>query len=126
MHSRLADGIEPDPLDVFCDLGTLILEARVPGRSDSGRGYGEGPHCPPYFGFSSNNNNVNNNNSTSSSNGSSICSGGVGSGGSRLGQHICSPDQLHCQRFQHLLKHACLLGNNGVPLCVEVLYINWK
>ncbi len=111
MHSRLADGIEPDPLDVFCDLGTLILEARVPGRSDSGRGYGEGPHCPPYFGFS------NNNNSTSSN--SSICSGGVGNG-SRLGQHICSPDQLHCQRFQHLRKHACLLGNNGVPLCVEV------
>ena len=115
MHARLADDIEPDPLDVFCDLGTLILEARVPGRGDSGRGYGEGPHCPPYFGF-----NNNNNSSSSGSNCNSNGSGGGNNGSRPSGQHICSPDQLHCQRFQHLRKHACLLGNNGVPLCVEV------
>ncbi|XP_046462221.1 protein FAM214A-like [Daphnia pulex] len=114
MHARLAEENEPDPLDVFCDLGTLILEARVPGRGDSGRGYGEGPHCPPYFSHaqissSSSSNNHNNNNIHHSNN------------GSRPGQHVCSPDKLHCQRFQSLRKHACLLGKNGVPLCVEVL-----
>lgn len=108
MHARLAEENEPDPLDVFCDLGTLILEARVPGSGDSGRGYGEGPHCPPYFSHaqlsnSNNNNNIHHNNN-----------------GGRLGQHVCSPDKLHCQRFQYLRKHACLLGKNGVPLCVEV------
>lgn len=99
MHARLADENESDPLEVFCDLGTLILEARVPGLGDSGRGYGEGPHCSPYF------SQTNNNNSNSNSNSK---------------QHVCSPEKLHCQRFQHLRKHACLLGKNGVPLCVEV------
>ena len=102
MHARLADENEPDPLDVFCDLATLILEARFPGRGDSRRGYGEGPHCPPYFSSSSSNNNNNNN----------------GSGGQL--DHICSADKLHCQRFQSLRRHACLLGKNGLPLCVEV------
>ena len=105
MHARLAEENEPDPLDVFCDLGTLILEARVPGRGDSGRGYGEGPHCPPY---QINNNNSNNNNNN----------------GNRPGQHVCTPDKPHCQRFQYLRKHACLLAKNGVPLCVEVRTLN--
>lgn len=112
MHARLADENEPDPLDVFCDLATLILEARFPGRGDSGRGYGEGPHCPPYFTYNNNNNNNN--------------SGGINRSGSQQVQqgplqHVCSPDKLLCQRFQSLRRHACLLGKNGVPLCVEVL-----
>ncbi|XP_057365921.1 atos homolog protein A-like [Daphnia carinata] len=111
MHARLAEENEPDPLDVFCDLGTLILEARVPGRGDSGRGYGEGPHCPPYFSHAQLSSNTNNNNNNNHHN----------NNGSRPGQHVCSPDKLHCQRFQHLRKHASLLGKNGVPLCVEVL-----
>lgn len=109
MHARLAEESEPDPLAVFCELGTLILEARVPGLGDSGRGYGEGPHCPPYLFHSSANHLIINNNSTSHNHNHA----------SHHRQHECSGDVL-CQRFQHLRRHAALLGENGVPLCVEV------
>jgi hypothetical protein len=34
-----------DPPDVFCSLGSLIVEGRVPSNDD--RGYAEGPHVPP-------------------------------------------------------------------------------
>lgn len=113
MHARLADENEPDPLDVFCDLATLILEARFPGRGgNTSRGYGEGPHCPPYF--SNNNNNVNNVNNNN---------GGSGGGGGGLLDHVCTADKLHCARFQSLRRHACLLGKNGLPLCVEVRHL---
>lgn len=110
MHARLADDSEPDPLDAFCDLGTLILEARVPGRGDSGRGYGEGPHCPPYK-IHSSAGHVNNNNNIGTQNHNHA----------NHHQHECSADKLLCQRFQHLRRHAALLGENGVPLCIEVL-----
>lgn len=102
MHARLAENNELDPLDVFCDLGTLIVEARVPGLGSNGRGYGEGPHCPPYFGHA-------HHNSSSSS-------------GNSLAHHVCVPEKLHCQRFLSLRKHALLLWQNGVPLCVEVMF----
>jgi len=101
MHARLAENNELDPLDVFCDLGTLIVEARVPGLGSNGRGYGEGPHCPLYFGH------AHHNSSSSSS--------------SSPAHHVCVPEKLHCQRFLSLRKHAFLLWQNGVPLCVEVL-----
>ena len=93
MHARLAEDHESDPLDVFCDLGTLILEARVPGLGGQGRGYGEGPHCPPYFSHAHPNSSP---------------------------AHVCVPEKLHCRRFQSLRKHAYLLWQNAVPLCVEV------
>ena len=35
-----------EPPDVFCGLASLIVEGRIP-RNDV-RGYGEGPHVPPY------------------------------------------------------------------------------
>lgn len=107
MHARLAEENEPDPLAVFCELGTLVIEARVPGLGDNGRGYGEGPHCPPYLFHS--NHLINNNNSINSNNPSHA---------SRQ-HHECAGDVL-CQRFQHLRRHAALLGENRVPLCVEV------
>ena len=119
MHARLAEENEPDPLDVFCDLGTLILEARVPGCGVSGRGYGEGPHCPPYFSHAQ----LSNNNTTTSNNNNHVSSNSSSSNNRPGQQHVCSLDKLHCQRFHHLRKHACLLGENGVPLCVEVINI---
>lgn len=97
MHARTADEGGDDPLEVFFDLATLIVEARVPEAApegSSGRGYGEGPHCLPY-----------------------AYRGVAGSSG--LG-HLCSPDRLHCQRFASLRKHAFLLWQNAVPLCIEV------
>ena len=41
----LEDPDRSDPPDVFCSLGSLIVEGRVPANVD--RGYGEGPHVPP-------------------------------------------------------------------------------
>ena len=38
-----------EPPEVFCSLGSLIVEGRVPTRDD--RGYGEGPHVPPRGGM---------------------------------------------------------------------------
>ena len=40
------------PPDVFCGLGSLIVEGRLPisdqvGGDGGGRGYREGPHVPP-------------------------------------------------------------------------------
>jgi len=35
---------EPEPPEVFCVLGSLIVEGRVPVKDD--RGFGEGPHVP--------------------------------------------------------------------------------
>ena len=43
--SVLDDPDRSDPPDVFCSLGSLIVEGRVPANDD--RGYGEGPHVPP-------------------------------------------------------------------------------
>ncbi|KAG8267333.1 hypothetical protein J6590_053784, partial [Homalodisca vitripennis] len=41
MHcSRIEDGVE-----VFVQLGTLIVEGRLPAEGTD-RGYKEGPHCP--------------------------------------------------------------------------------
>ncbi|CAN7941659.1 unnamed protein product [Ixodes pacificus] len=44
MHSA-AEEVKMDPFDFFIDVGSLVLEGRVPGLSS--RGYGEGVHCPP-------------------------------------------------------------------------------
>lgn len=44
MHSSVEE-VEMEPFDFFIDLGSLVLEGRVPGLS--GKGYGEGVHCPP-------------------------------------------------------------------------------
>jgi hypothetical protein len=43
--SVLGDPDRCDPPDVFCSLGSLIVEGRLPSEDD--RGYGEGPHVPP-------------------------------------------------------------------------------
>ncbi|EEC08236.1 hypothetical protein IscW_ISCW006768 [Ixodes scapularis] len=44
MHSAVEE-VKIDPFDFFIDVGSLVLEGRVPGLSS--RGYGEGVHCPP-------------------------------------------------------------------------------
>uniref|UniRef100_A0A2R5L3V1 Atos-like conserved domain-containing protein n=1 Tax=Ornithodoros turicata TaxID=34597 RepID=A0A2R5L3V1_9ACAR len=44
LHSSVEE-VEMEPFDFFIDLGSLVLEGRVPGLS--GKGYGEGVHCPP-------------------------------------------------------------------------------
>lgn len=43
MHAAVEE-VDLDPCDLYTDLGTLIVEGRVPGLTD--RGFGEGPHCP--------------------------------------------------------------------------------
>lgn len=47
MHSAVGE-VDLDPCDLYIDLGTLIVEGRVPGLTE--RGFGEGPHCPPLQG----------------------------------------------------------------------------
>ncbi|GFT73069.1 protein FAM214A [Nephila pilipes] len=42
MHAAVEE-VDLDPCDLYTDLGTLIVEGRVPGLSD--KGFGEGPHC---------------------------------------------------------------------------------
>lgn len=42
--SRCSAFNNPEPPDVFCGLGSLIVEGRVPVNDD--RGFGEGPHVP--------------------------------------------------------------------------------
>ncbi|CAN7983752.1 unnamed protein product [Ixodes hexagonus] len=44
MHPAVEE-VKIDPFDFFIDVGSLVLEGRVPGLSS--RGYGEGIHCPP-------------------------------------------------------------------------------
>lgn len=47
MHSAVEE-VTIDPFDCFIDVGSLVLEGRVPGLSS--KGYGEGIHCPPQQG----------------------------------------------------------------------------
>ncbi|CAL1297104.1 unnamed protein product [Larinioides sclopetarius] len=42
MHAAVEE-VDLDPCDLYTDLGTLIVEGRVPGVTD--KGFGEGPHC---------------------------------------------------------------------------------
>lgn len=42
MHAAVEE-VDLDPCDLYTDLGTLIVEGRVPGQND--KGFGEGPHC---------------------------------------------------------------------------------
>ena len=44
MHSMMEGEGGSEPQDVFVELGTLIVEGRVPGGGNA-RGYSEGPHC---------------------------------------------------------------------------------
>lgn len=48
MHADVAEEVEHDPCDLYTDLGTLIIEGRIPGLTE--RGFGEGPHCLPVQG----------------------------------------------------------------------------
>ncbi|XP_067142988.1 atos homolog protein A [Centruroides vittatus] len=48
MHADVAEEVELDPCDLYTDLGTLIIEGRIPGLTE--RGFGEGPHCLPVQG----------------------------------------------------------------------------
>lgn len=43
MHAAMEE-VDLDPCDLYTDLGSLIVEGRVPGLTD--KGFGEGPHCP--------------------------------------------------------------------------------
>lgn len=43
MHTAVEE-VDQDPCELYTDLGTLIVEGRVPGLTD--RGFGEGLHCP--------------------------------------------------------------------------------
>lgn len=47
MHSMMEGEGGSEPQDVFVELGTLIVEGRVPGGGNA-RGYCEGPHCSPH------------------------------------------------------------------------------
>ncbi|XP_035205924.1 protein FAM214A-like isoform X2 [Stegodyphus dumicola] len=47
MHAAVEE-VDLDPCDLYTDLGTLIIEGRVPGLTD--KGFGEGPHCPSTHG----------------------------------------------------------------------------
>ncbi|KAG8177253.1 hypothetical protein JTE90_028209 [Oedothorax gibbosus] len=42
MHAAVEE-VDLDPCDLYTELGTLIVEGRVPGLND--KGFGEGPHC---------------------------------------------------------------------------------
>lgn len=44
MHPAVEE-VKTDPFDFFIDVGSLVLEGRVPTRSS--KGYAEGLHCPP-------------------------------------------------------------------------------
>ncbi|KAH6929958.1 hypothetical protein HPB50_007487 [Hyalomma asiaticum] len=44
MHPAVEE-VKIEPYEFFIDVGSLVLEGRVPSRSD--KGYTEGPHCPP-------------------------------------------------------------------------------
>lgn len=46
-NERNDSGLEPP--DVFCGIGSLIVEGRVPHRTNE-RGFKEGPHVPPLGG----------------------------------------------------------------------------
>lgn len=46
MHGpAVVEEVKTDPFDFFIDVGSLVLEGRVPTRSS--KGYAEGLHCPP-------------------------------------------------------------------------------
>lgn len=45
MH--VGEEVELEPCDFFTDIGTLIIEGRLP--CPGGKGFSEGPHCPPPF-----------------------------------------------------------------------------
>lgn len=79
--------------DIFCSLGSLIAEGRLPRESEQGgrgeaRGYYEGPHVELP---------------------------------GKISRHKCSPDTQLCQKNEHFRKHMLLLWQNNVPMCVEVL-----
>lgn len=87
--SSLDEAVEPP--DVFCNLGSLIVEGRMP-RPGAARGCGEGPHVPmPKI---------------------------HGAAGQR---HECSLEDLLCKKDENFRKHMLLLWQNNVPVSIEVL-----
>merc|ERR1719189_1134626 len=90
---RGEDGPSMDLPDIFCSLGSLIAEGRLPRESEQGgrgeaRGYYEGPHVELP---------------------------------GKISRHKCGPDNQLCQKNEHFRKHMLLLWQNNVPMCIEVL-----
>ncbi|KAK3923146.1 Protein FAM214A [Frankliniella fusca] len=91
MHSMMEGEGGSEPQDVFVELGTLIVEGRVPGVGNA-RGYSEGPHCSL---------------------------NGLSNGTSRHScnpQH-----NLLCKRADSFRKHMQYMFQNNFPMCIEVL-----
>jgi len=87
------DGPGVDLPDIFCSLGSLIAEGRLPREWEQGgrgeaRGYYEGPHVELP---------------------------------GKISRHKCSPNNPLCQKNELFRKHMLLLWQNNVPMCVEVL-----
>eukprot|EP00095_Tigriopus_kingsejongensis_P000275 maker-scaffold329_size204955-snap-gene-1.23 protein:Tk00275 transcript:maker-scaffold329_size204955-snap-gene-1.23-mRNA-1 annotation:"protein fam214a" len=80
-----------EPPDVFCSIGSLIVEGRVPHQSDE-RGYREGPHVPP-----------------------------LGGGLRQQYAHCCSAEEYMCKKDDNFRKHMLLLWQNNVPVSIELL-----
>ncbi|XP_026287167.2 uncharacterized protein LOC113212601 isoform X2 [Frankliniella occidentalis] len=91
MHSMMEGEGGSEPQDVFVELGTLIVEGRVPGGGNA-RGYSEGPHCS-----------VN----------------GLGNGTSR--HSCNPQQNLLCKRADSFKKHMQFMFQNNFPMCIEVL-----
>ncbi|KAJ1519327.1 hypothetical protein ONE63_004626 [Megalurothrips usitatus] len=91
MHSMMEGEGGSEPQDVFVELGTLIVEGRVPGGTTA-RGYGEGPHCSAQ---------------------------GLANAASRhiCNPH----QNILCKRAESFRKHMQLMFQNNVPMCIEVI-----
>lgn len=90
-HSNGEPAVEPP--DVFCSLGSLVVEGRLPagegsGGGRGGRGYYEGPHVELP---------------------------------GRISRHKCSNTQILCNKNENFRKHMILLWQNNVPMSIEVL-----
>ncbi|XP_059078940.1 atos homolog protein A-like isoform X2 [Tigriopus californicus] len=88
-NERNDSGLEPP--DVFCGIGSLIVEGRVPHRTNE-RGFKEGPHVPP-----------------------------LGGGLRQSYPHLCSGEEYMCKKDENFRKHMLLLWQNNVPVCIELL-----
>lgn len=80
-----------EPQDVFVELGTLIVEGRVPGGGNA-RGYCEGPHCSVQ-----------------------------GLHNATLRHSCNTQQNFLCKRAENFKKHMQLLFQNNVPMCIEVI-----
>jgi len=86
------DGSSLELSELFCSLGSLIVEGRLPegdgGASSGGRGYYEGPHVELP---------------------------------GKISRHKCSQNEYLCNKNENFRKHMLLLWQNNVPMSIEIL-----